>query len=337
MTFLDLFAGIGGFRLGMERASHICLGHCEIDKYANIAYEAIHKPKTKEWFALNIREVKNAEWKSFKGAVNVLCGGFPCQPFSIAGKRHGFKDPRGDLFKEITRAAEQIEPQYIFLENVKGLLSHDQGKTFLEILTDLDEIGFDVQWEVLNSKNFGVAQNRERLYLIGHSRKYPRREIFPLSDSCKENIKLSTQYSNTITARYGQSQSVGTYIIESKQAQIIQIPRGRNKGGFHENAPTITSHSYQDNNFVYEQTSRIYSPDGISSTLTTMQGGRQEPKILINGRIRKLTPLECWRLQGFPDWAFNRAKNQGLSDTQLYKLAGNSVTVNVIEEIAKQF
>ena len=117
--------------------------------------------------------------KKLRGEVDVICGGFPCQAFSIAGRRLGFEDTRGTLFFEIARAAKQIQPRFLFLENVKGLLNHDKGRTFTTILTTLDELGFDVEWQVLNSKDFGVPQNRERVFIIGHSRKKGTRLLFP--------------------------------------------------------------------------------------------------------------------------------------------------------------
>lgn len=307
MRFLDLFSGIGGFRLGMEKAGHVCVGHCEIDSYANKSYQAIHEPKEGEWSATDITKVSNEEWQKFRGTVDVICGGFPCQAFSVAGKRQGFSDTRGTLFFEIARAAEQIQPRFLFLENVRGLLSHNKGQTFATILATLDELGYDVEWQVLNSKNFGVPQNRERVFIIGHLRGQSRQEIFPLGNSNTKADELQTQTTNTVTARYGGATTVGTYVIENQQNGIIQRSRGKNKGGVHDISPTLTINSFQDNNFLLD-----------------------------GDQVRKLTPKECWRLQGFPDWAFDRAKNVGISDTQLYKQAGNSVTVNVIQAIAEK-
>lgn len=152
MKFLDLFAGIGGFRLGMERAGHKCVGYCEIDKYARLSYNAIHNTEGEIDYK-DITEVTNEEFRKLRGKVDVICGGFPCQAFSIAGNQLGFEDARGILFYEIARAAEQIKPRYLFLENVRNLLSHDKGKTFARMLKILDELGYDVEWQVLNSKN----------------------------------------------------------------------------------------------------------------------------------------------------------------------------------------
>ena len=177
MKFIDLFSGIGGFRLGMESVGHECIGFCEIDKFARESYKSIFQTEGEIEFH-DIRNVSDDEFKKLRGKVDIICGGFPCQAFSIAGRRLGFEDTRGTLFFEIARAAKQIQPRFLFLENVKGLLNHDKGRTFTTILTTLDELGFDVEWQVLNSKDFGVPQNRERVFIIGHSRKKGTRLLF---------------------------------------------------------------------------------------------------------------------------------------------------------------
>lgn len=288
MKFLDLFAGIGGFRLGMERAGHECIGFCEIDKFARASYKAIHDT-TGEIELHDITTVSDDFIRSI-GNVDVICGGFPCQAFSIAGKRRGVEDTRGTLFFQIARFASILKPRYLFLENVKGLLHHDGGATFGTILETLEELGYNVEWQVLNSKDFGVPQNRERVFIIGHSRGTSGRKIFPIDGQIK-NINCVRQIGNMIqTSSYGGNPHRG----------------------------------------------RVYSLKGISPSLNCMGGGGREPKILIQGnKVRKLTPKECWRLQGFPDWAFEGAAKVN-SNSQLYKQAGNSVTVNVIEAIAKE-
>lgn len=144
MKFLDLFAGIGGFRLGMESAGHECVGFCEIDKYARASYKAIHNTEG-EIELHDITRVTDESIRRF-GSVDVICGGFPCQAFSIAGNRRGFEDTRGTLFFEIARFASILRPKYLFLENVRGLLNHDGGATFETIIRTLDELGYDVEW-----------------------------------------------------------------------------------------------------------------------------------------------------------------------------------------------
>ena len=191
MTFIDFFAGVGGFRRGMELAGHKCVGHCEIDKFADASYRSMHlitdeqreylstlplKQRQKEilreeylneeWYADDITRVHPND---IPGA-DVYCFGFPCQSFSIAGDRRGFEDTRGTLFFEVLRIAKERQPQILFGENVTGLLNHDRGRTFATLLYAMADVGYDAEWQVLNSRYFGVAQNRARVFLIGHLR-----------------------------------------------------------------------------------------------------------------------------------------------------------------------
>lgn len=337
MKFLDLFAGIGGFRLGMERAGYECIGFCEIDQFARKSYKAIHDTEG-EFDFHDITRVTDESVRGI-GRVDVICGGFPCQAFSIAGKRAGFEDTRGTLFFEIARFASILRPKYLFLENVVGLLNHDNGNTFETILGALDELGYDAEWQVFNSKNFGVPQNRERVFIIGHLRGAGGRAIFPFGRGDKEIGSLQGQSTNTITARYGEAQGSGSYIIEGQQPKIIQRGHGYNQGGEHDITPTLTSNSWQENNHVkvYDFYNRKTKDEVGTLTASGHQGNTKAGTfgILDGIRIRKLTPRECWRLQGFPDWAFDRAQAVN-SNSQLYKQAGNSVTVNVIEAIARR-
>ena len=302
--------------MGMEQAGHECVGFCEIDKFARKSYKAIHDTKGEvEWH--DITTVTNEHIRPLRGRVDVICGGFPCQAFSVAGKRGGFDDTRGTLFFEIARIADILRPRYLFLENVKGLLSHDGGATFETILRTLDELGYDAEWEVLNSKDFStrdrpVPQNRERVFIIGHLRGCGGRTVFPVRESGKEinGIPRQQDYTNTLKARY-EAIGDGSYIIEGQQyAQAVLTPdreeKRQNGRRFKENGEPMFTLTSQDRHGIY---------DGY--------------------RIRKLTPRECFRLQGFPDWAFDRAAEVN-SDSQLYKQAGNSVTVNVIYEIARR-
>lgn len=166
LKFLDLFAGIGGFRLGLERAGHECVGYVEWDKYARKSYEAIHNTEG-EWTRNDITSVTDNEWRELRGSVNIVVGGSPCPSFSIAGKRLGFEDTRGTLFFQYANAVKQIQPEYFLFENVKGLVSHDKGKTIRTVLSTFDEIGYAVDFDILNSKYYGVPQNRERIFIVG--------------------------------------------------------------------------------------------------------------------------------------------------------------------------
>lgn len=382
MKFIDLFAGIGGFRLGMESAGHECVAFCEIDKFARASYKAIHDTEG-EIELHDITTVTDDEIRNI-GHVDVICGGFPCQAFSIAGHRRGFEDTRGTLFFEIARFAAILKPKYLFLENVKGLLNHDKGNTFEVILSALDELGYDVEWQVLNSKDFGVPQNRERVFIIGHLRGQRGQKIFPIGG---ENEKSSAErlginiLGNTKNPN-GTAQ--GTRDIVHDPGGIVETPTATDYKGPKQVAIPNEIKKYGVLQPNFNQSGVVYETDGISPTIRTMQGGGLEPKIRVreatkqgyaettvgdsvnlshpssktrrgrvgegiantlvtgdsqgvvtsNFRIRKLTPRECWRLQGFPDWAFDKAQEVN-SNSQLYKQAGNSVTVNVIKEIAR--
>ena len=327
MQFLDLFAGIGGFRLGMEAAGHQCIGFCEIDKFARASYKAIHDTKGEIEFH-DITTVSDEFIQSI-GHVDIICGGFPCQSFSIAGNRRGFEDTRGTLFFEIARFASILKPRILFLENVKGLLNHDKGRTFETILQTLDELGYNVEWQVLNSKDFGVPQNRERVFIIGHLRGEGGRKVFPIGTYNKQTVELPGERltTNTLTARYSKSQSNGSYVIENKPSCIIHVKEATKKGYAEATIGDSVNLSHPNS-----KTRRGRVGKGIANTLLT---GEEQGVVMHDFRIRKLTPKECWRLQGFPDWAFERAE-QVNSNSQLYKQAGNSVTVNVIEAIARR-
>ena len=179
IRFFDMFAGIGGFRSGLEAIGGFeCVGYCEIDKYAKQAYEAIYDTGGELYFD-DARKIVPEQLPDF----DLLVGGFPCQSFSIAGARKGFDDTRGTLFFEIARIAAVKKPKYLFLENVPGLLNHDKGRTFETILRTLDELGYDVCWQVLNSKNFGVPQSRNRVFIIGYNREKCAGEVLSFTQT----------------------------------------------------------------------------------------------------------------------------------------------------------
>ena len=309
MRFIELFAGIGGFRYGLERANnssqstetkcnkteHIeeqeCRGFRTLNEKRRDSLLSRPKQLTgdrifqcvyaNEWdkYTCQIYRKNFGDKELIEGDIreipaesvpdhDLLTAGFPCQSFSIAGKRKGFGDTRGTLFFEICRIVEKKRPHLLLLENVKGLLNHDGGNTFRIILDSLSELGYDCEWEVLNSKNFGVPQNRERVFIIGYLRGTGGQKVFPIGETQEmvdkktdtrrqDNIcKRANEYNQTISRQFLGTESVSDW------------------------------------------------------------------------RIRRLTPIECERLQGFPDgWT------EGISDTQRYKCLGNAVTVNVITEI----
>ena len=186
IRFFDMFAGIGGFRSGLEAIGGFeCIGHCEIDKNANQAYNAIYEPKGELYFE-DARTINPNDLPD----IDLICAGFPCQSFSVAGKRLGFADDtRGTLFFEVARIAEAKRPAYLLLENVPGLLSHDGGRTLTTIFSALVELGYDLEWCVHNSANFGVPQQRRRLYIVGSLGGRSAGRIFPLSCGNAENLK----------------------------------------------------------------------------------------------------------------------------------------------------
>lgn len=325
MTFIDLCSGIGGFRLGLERAGMKCAGFCEIDKYARKSYEAMYDTEG-EWRADDITKVTDEEIEGLKRRqVDIIVGGFPCQAFSIAGKRKGFSDTRGTVFFEILRFIKIIRPKYFICENVKGLLSHDGGRTFGTILSSLAELGYSIEWQVLNSKNFGVPQNRERVFIIGHLGEDSGRKVFPFLCPGGENpCKLQELTHNVSMGR----RVYNPYGISKTLASL--------GGGWGAKTGLYTVKCGIDlttNNPKKTQIARCL----VARYNKGMTNRPAETTGILEGvRIRKLTPRECWRLQGFPDELFDKVQAAGMSDSQLYKQAGNAVTVNVAEAIGKE-
>jgi DNA (cytosine-5)-methyltransferase 1 len=357
VKFLDFFSGIGGFRLGLEMAGHECAGHIEIDKYADKSYRAMHNVKESEFYAADIRTVEPGDLPD----CDIYCGGFPCQSFSVAGKRGGFEDTRGTLFFEVMRLARERKPEYLFLENVAGLLSHDGGNSFWTILNTIRESGYDVEYQVLNSKNFGVPQNRARVFIIGHLGGFCGREVFPVRQTSGETLDeitngMSQGYrvystegiSSTLAGEAGGlGAKTGLYAIP---VLTPDRPEKRQNGRrFKEDGDDMFTLTGQDrhgvllapNNFAHKAgdgtaTRQRYETD-ICPSLQAQAGATQATYYKQGFRIRRLTPKECFRLQGHPDEYFERARAAGISDSQLYRQAGNAVSVPVIYAIAERF
>lgn len=365
-----MFSGIGGFEIGLQRASNkqftqveqdgqgrnrntnevehdvlptsrttpLCVGYSEIDKYAIKVYERHFNGHR------NFGDATRIEPKQLPD-FDLLVGGFPCQAFSIAGKRGGFADPRGTLFFDILRILGNKRPRHFILENVKGLLSHDGGQTFKNILGLLAHIGYRVEWQIFNSKDFGVPQNRERIIFIGHLRDECARQVLPITRNNSKNLEELTHkvadafrvYSKDGVARTLKGESGGT----------------GGKTGLYD----IEKTNQHCETCICEKTDDIYNTDPESTddhcetcqcnkkpiiSKTVRSGGRNSPhgskqnwdSYELNGQIRRLTPVECERLQGFPDnWTALDQDGQPISDTQRYKMCGNAVTVNVIEAV----
>lgn len=340
IRFFDMFAGIGGFRSGLEAVGgYQCIGSCEIDPYAQKAYETLYDTKGEHFFA-DARTITPEELPD----IDLICGGFPCQSFSIAGKRLGFgDDARGTLFFEIARIAAACRPAILLLENVPGLLSHAEGRTFAAILRTLDELGYDAAWQVLNSKDFGVPQARKRVYIAGFLRGKCAGQVFPDREANPaalvpaipgDSIDVAYATTNTRRGRVGHqvahtlttSDTQGCFAVSPYP---VAVNRKNGIKGTLENAVTLNASDWRGLNRNQTQTAVVdpnvpFRLDFQDSQGTWHQGG-----------IRKLTPRECWRLQGFTDEQFDKVAALGLSDSRLYKMAGNAVTVPVISWLGR--
>jgi DNA (cytosine-5)-methyltransferase 1 len=279
-----------------------CVGHSEIDKCALQIYRR-HFPSHVNFG--DITKIEEAALPDF----DLLVGGFPCQAFSIAGLRRGFDDARGTLFFDIARILRAKKPRRFLLENVRGLLSHDDGRTFKTVIAALVELGYRVEWQVLNSKNHGVPQNRERVFIVGHLGDESARQIFPLADDGVASDEPAQRASGAIVERHD-TEAVGTHVNDGI--------------GLNEITPTGTADAQ-----------RIYDADGLARTLKGESGGQGGKTGLYRtgSRVRRLTPVECERLQGFPDDWTRFGCDGEISDTQRYKALGNAVTVNVVTAI----
>lgn len=348
MRIYDLFAGIGGFSEAARRVGWSTAGICENDKYAvkiyNKNFGTNHTPT-------DIRELDTSKLPDF----DLLTAGFPCQAFSLAGKREGFDDSRGNIFFEVIRILRDKRPKYFLLENVKGLLSHDSGRTFGRILLCLGELGYACEWQVLNGKHFGVPQNRERVFVIGYFRGESRLKVFPFRKNAQEAVELHEQNANTLTARYNEGQANGTYIVENQpeEQRIMQHSRRgkETKYNLRTIAGTVTSANSSTgntSNFVIDAYNssvvdclgavrqNMSNSGPLVMSLQPRSPNRptsQDQHGIFDGvKIRRLTLLECERLQSFKDgWT------EGVSDSQQYRLLGNSITVNVAEEIFRRW
>lgn len=341
MRAISLFSGIGGFESGLEK-SYLdveVVFSSEIDSHARQSYKAIWGEEPQG----DITQIKETEIP----AHNLLIAGFPCQAFSIAGKREGFDDTRGTLFFEVARILKYHKPEWIILENVKNLVSHDEGNTFKRMLEILNEIGYAVDFEILNSKNYRTAQSRERIYIVGRyikkdkfEKEYeinaeaPKRiialktELNKIETRKKINFFKNVKTSKTIrTIRQILENEVDdTYYYVDYPEEELRYIEEKDKNEIVK-LNTVSKDIIRDN----DRQRRIYSPYGVSPTLLARS---DSPKIQIKDKVRKLTEVEVLRIQGFPEHIIQKIKNAGTSRTQMYKQAGNAVSPNVIKEIA---
>lgn len=372
MKFIDFFSGIGGFHTGLEKAGMKCIGWCEFDKFAQASYRAMYDTDNL-WFGDDVTKVKGKDLPK----ADLWAFGFPCQDVSIAGKQKGIKEgTRSGLFFEIMRLIDERKenkPKWLVCENVKNLLSIDGGGGFLTVVSEMAERGYSIEWGVYNSKNYGVPQNRERVYIIGYSGKECTGKLLP---NPRENTTTLKQViggsqgmrvydpdgtSCTLSAQGGgMGAKTGLYTItKSGVHNLGNITAYKNDYTVYASgvARTLMACSYKHvpQVAIKNATKTGYTMaeigDGIDLAYPNSQTrrGRVQPQqantlttndnlgVLVDDqpiRIRKLTPKECWRLQGFSDAQYEKAAAVN-SNSQLYKQAGNAVTVNVVEEIGK--
>ena len=317
--FFDAFSGVGGFRLGFERAGFKCVGYSETDKFATKLYSEYFNDKRNYG---DITKINPEQLPDF----HVITGGLPCQPFSLSGRKKGLEDDRGmPIWRAFFRIIEYKKPDYIVIENVKGLLTSNKGRDFAWVLYQMAKLGYSIEWMVLNSKDFGVPQNRERVFIIAYTGGEYRPKIFPIRDSektyytpvkGKETFQTIPNISNTIRAEYYKLGTAGPYIIHGDRDPIHK--------------PILIMLSNTKANIKQRIQAR-----NITWTLDTSgtKFGIIDPKTM---EMRKITPLEAFRLQGFPDDIVKMARKIGISDTQLYRMAGNAVTVQIIQSIANK-
>ena len=352
----DAFSGIGGFRSAFERVGGFkTVGWCEIDRFAQKSYRALFDTGGEQFYE-NIRDIDTAGLADF----DLLVGGFPCQPFSVAGKRLGTADERGDLFFELARILEARRPRYFIFENVPGLLGIEKGQTFKIILETLSELGYCVEWLVHDSAGFGVPQSRKRVYLAGCLGVDCSGKILAFGNSDEENSRKVKQliggsqgqrvYAHDglavtqCSGSGGMGGKTGLYLIDmnypptltekarcitARQDSGVSKHKGEHSGVLVEDGPRAILNPFKEE--VYQNGRRVKEPNEPMFTLTVVD----RHGIVHQGRIRRLMPIECWRLQGFTTEQFRKVEAAGLSDAQLYKQAGNAVTVNVVEALAR--
>lgn len=312
--FIDLFCGIGGIRLGMENAGFECVFSCDIDLECQRTYCA----NFGETPYGDIRSISERDMPDF----DILCAGFPCQPFSISGKQRGFADDRGTLFFEICRFIKEKKPRVVFLENVKHLIHHNKGQTLETILNELRVLGYIPEWKLLNASDFGVPQNRERIIIIaskdkafdfGKIKKTERRVLLDFLDKEGEFEFLDEKDYTLIANPKVQKQS-GLLFVGYRNKSIRKV--GVRPG---------TEHLSR----VHKQPNRIYSAMGIHPTLPSQETSGRFWILTPENRVRKLTIDECFRIMGFPD-GFVRPSAVG----EQYRQIGNSVCVPMIAAVS---
>lgn len=371
LRLLSLFSGIGAFEKALGNKVEL-VNYCEIDKYAAKAYSVIHNVSED----LNLKDIRTVDTSTLKD-IDLITYGFPCVDISQAGKQKGFVDDNGNvtrsgLFFEALRIIKDLQPKYAICKNVKALTSKKFEKEFKLVLDSLSAVGYNNYYQVLNAKDYGIPQNRERIFIIS-IRKDVDNGSFVFPDKMPLNIRLKDILEDVVDEKFYLSQDkikslkaslfmLETKCVIEKEIEIV----GHTKSGGERSAilsttgicNCLSATDYKQPKQIVEdakvmqignikpknswdnpQYGRVYNANGISPSLLTMQGGNRQPKIIEQKqdfRIRKLTPLECWRLMGFEDTDFWKVKNSGISNSQLYKMAGNSIVVNVLRAIFRE-
>jgi len=372
--YIELFAGIGGFRQALDRIGGECVFASEIDKFAKQSYAALYGG---EHLHDDITKIEASDTPNH----DVIVAGIPCQAFSVAGNRMGFEDTRGTLFFDVARIAAEKQPKVVWIENVKGLVGHDGGKTLDTIVQSLNDIGYTVDFNVLNSKYFGVPQNRERIFIIamrddlitpepwviegntvvpkGKRRIGGYEGVKTFNFDWPDQGEVTSRLRDVLEAHVDEKY----YLSEKKTASLVaqlgdiepnevratltpdREEKRQNGRRFKENDEPAFTLNTQDRHGVTVGQATIASGEDITHTMLAAYpiGPRIEKRMHTHiaetspkYRIRKLTPLECWRLQGFSDEAHQTVVDAGISGSQRYKQAGNAVTVNVIAAIGKR-
>ena len=323
MKFLELCAGIGGFRQALENLNCECVGYSEIDKHAIKLYSAWYNDEC------NFGDITKIEAEKLPD-FELLAGGFPCQAFSVAGKRLGFDDTRGTIFFDFARIMKAKKPKFAIFENVKGLLNHDGGKTYETMLRTLDELGYNAQWGILNTKFHGLPQNRERVYIVANLRERSSTKILfeRGNDSADKMERTENGIIGQFYNRKGKThQDLGVISSEGHSPALLATT--------HKNPRIVKIGDIDGLNTQY---SRVYDSEGVSTTINAQGGGLGAKTGLYNvgDKVRRLTPKECFRLQGFKDEMVELGYKLCISDTQLYKMAGNAVSVPVVEWVAQR-
>lgn len=365
MKVLSLFSGLGAFERALEtlKIEYELIAYSEIDKYASKAYSLIHGVSEN----LNLGDVTKIDETKLPKDVDLITYGFPCQDISVAGKQKGFESAgvktRSGLFFDALRIIKATRPRIAIAENVKNLTGKRFKNEFDLVLKSLEDVGYNNYWQVLNAKDFGIPQNRERVFIVS-IRKDIDKNAFKFPEKIPLELKLKDLLENDVDEKYFFAEEKTKKIqsqLKNKATVLIDLCQARREKKVREYtsvAPTICGRDYKEPRCVqvgtldiqgHDSIKRVYSSAGLCPTLTSMQGGNRQPKIVANGelcktesgkrdalRIRKLTPTECFRLMGFSDKDVQILIENKISNSQLYKMAGNSIVVNVLVAIFKE-